>query len=576
MKDRKRVVNYHSRLAFFKHYAIGERQQWIFAIFLLALTVILWRAVHLQFVQQDFLRYQGDARHLRTATLTAHRGMLQDRHGEPLAISTPVSSVWLNPRQFIQARARWGELAELLGMSAQQLEALLKGRLQRQFIYLKRHIAPSIAEEIKTLKLSGVYLQREYRRYYPMGEVFAHALGFTDIDDKGIEGLELALNAYLTGVAGEKQVIQDKYGRIIADVRSVKMPQAGQDISLSFDQRLQYVAYRELKTAVLQHKAKAGAAVILDVQTGEVLAMVNQPAYNPNNRQQRDGGYYRNRVITDVFEPGSTLKPFTIAAALESGQYTANTLIDTNPGKLKLGQYTIHDSRNYGIINTKTIIQKSSNVGISKIALSLPKQQLSQFLQHSGLGEVTGSAFPGEVSGYIPDPATWQPTEQATLGFGYGMNVTLLQLTRAYAMFANEGVLPPIRFTPFDPSEEVNVKLPTPVMSHHTAQQLVEMLEAAVNTGGTGEKAQIAGFRVAGKTGTVRKTKQGKYTQDKYLALFAGFVPASRPRLAMAIMIDEPQGKRYYGGDVAAPVFSRVMSESLRLMNISPDKLTHQ
>ncbi len=547
-----------------------ERRQWMLGLFILIISLLLWRAVYLQVKKADFLQSQGNARYLRTLPIVAHRGMLMDRNGQLLAISTPVDSLWVNPVLFITARSRWAELTNLLGLKISYLETLLENRLQREFVYIKRHISPTVAQKVTTLKLPGVFLRREYRRYYPMKEVSAHVLGFTNIDDKGQEGLELALNNFLMGVSGAKRVIQNKNGQVIANVESIRIPHPGQNIRLSIDRRLQYLAYRELKAAVLHSKARAGSTIILDITSGEVLAMANQPAYNPNNRSELQGNLYRNRVVTDVFEPGSTIKPFTIVAALESGKYSPTTRVNTYPGRLRLGKYIVRDSRNYGTINVATIIKKSSNVGVSKIALSLPAKRLWQTLTQLGLGQISGSGFPGEVRGNLPHFSQWQSVQKASLSFGYGISVTVLQLARAYAALANGGILPPIHFIKVKEGEKGHFQR---IMQAKTARQVIKMLEAVVKKGGTGTLAQIRGFRVAGKTGTVRKHIAGEYSEREHLALFAGIVPASAPRLVMVVLIDMPQGKNYYGGKVAAPVFAKVMTRSLRLLNIPPDKI---
>ncbi|MCV6638548.1 penicillin-binding protein 2 [Candidatus Albibeggiatoa sp. nov. NOAA] len=544
-----------------------QRRQWMLFIFIVIIAILMWRAIDLQVMHKAFLQSEGEARHLRTVTLSAHRGMLLDRHDEPLAISTPVDSIWVNPKQLLQnSPHQIAQLAQQLGITLDDLTETLTGRMKRNFVYIKRHIAPQQAEKILALQLKGVFSQREYRRYYPAGETTAHVLGFTDIEDRGQEGLELALDAELTGIAGSKQVLQGKGGQIIADIRSVSLPRAGQDIQVTLDRRLQYIAHRELKTAVQQHNADSGSAIILNVKTGEVLAMVNQPAHNPNDWASRDGGLYRNRAVTDVFEAGSTIKPFTIALGLESGQYTPNTLVQTHPGRIEFGEYKVRDARNYGAINLATILKKSSNVGASKIALSLPKKSMWQLFSDLGFGALSESGFPGEVKGKLAHFRYWQPVEHATLSFGYSMNVTLLQLTRAYAALGNQGRLPSVHFVADDKPRQS-----TPIMKPQTATQVVKMLEAVVDGGGTGANARIAGFRVAGKTGTVRKPAQnGGYADNAYFSVFVGLVPANQPELAMAILIDNPSAGSYYGGDVAAPVFSAVMGQVLRLLNIAP------
>jgi cell division protein FtsI (penicillin-binding protein 3) len=548
------------------------RRQWVLGIFVLIIGVLLCRAVYLQLINANFLQSQGNARHLRTLSIAAHRGMLMDRNGEPLAISTPVASVWVNPAQFVTARQKWAMLTKLLDIKTSELEALLAKRMQREFVYIKRHISPSLASKVQALKLPGVFLRREYRRYYPAGEVSAHVLGFTNVDDHGQEGLELALNNFLMGMPGAKRVIQDKTGQVIALVESLRIPRPGQNIRLSIDRRLQYLAYRELKAAVLRSRARAGAAIILEVHTGEVLAMVNQPAYNPNNRRELQSERYRSRAVTDVFEPGSTIKPFTIAAALESGKYAPSSRVNTHPGFLQLGKYIVRDSRNYGVISLATVIKKSSNVGASKIALSLKPKRVWQTLMQVGLGRISGSGFPGEVAGHLPHFSEWHTARRASISFGYGVSVTLLQLARAYAALGNDGILPPVHFLPVN-DEKTGKGQGKRVMQAKTARQVLHMLKAVVKPGGTGSLAQISRFSVAGKTGTVRKVVAGKYSDNDYLALFAGIVPASAPRLVMVVLIDQPRADSYYGGKVAAPVFAKVMSGALRLLNIPPDNL---
>ncbi|MFK5969050.1 MAG: penicillin-binding protein 2 [Candidatus Marithrix sp.] len=550
-----------------------KRRQLLLIFFIIVISILLLRAVYLQTNRADFLQHQGSARHLRTIPIVAHRGMLMDRNGKPLAISTPVDSVWVNPAQFITVKDKWLELANLLSLQLSELENILSKRMQREFVYLKRHVEPKIATQITALKLPGVFLQSEYKRYYPTGEVSAHVVGFTNIDDYGQEGLELALNKFLLGTPGKKQIIQDKNGQLIAEPIDLTAPIMGQNIKLTIDIRLQYLVHRELKQAVVNSDARAGSAVILDINTGEVLAMVNQPTYNPNNRSNLQN--YRNRVVTDIFEPGSTLKPFTIASALNSGKYSPNTKINTNPGRLSLGKYTIRDSYNYGIIDVATVIKKSSNVGASKIALSLSAKRLWQILTKSGFGYISGSGFPGEVAGRLSHFSEWYKVQQASISFGYGIGVSLLQLARAYAMLGNDGILPPIKF--LEKTMENSAKSlgseSTQVVSAKISQQMLNILMQVVKPDGTGAKAQINGYKVAGKTGTVRKPVIGGYSENEYLALFVGIVPASNPRLVMAILIDEPRKNEYYGGKIAAPVFASVMAEALRLLNILPDNI---
>ena len=534
-------------------------------------AVMLWRAVDLHVFNKDFLQSQGNARYMRTMPVAAHRGVIMDRNGEPLAVSTPVDSVWINPAEFITARASWGKLVKVLSLNPEQLERLVLQKSKREFVYIKRHIRPSLAKEVSDLNLAGVYLQREYRRYYPAGEVATHVVGFTNVDDIGQEGIELAYNDWLQGKPGEKLVIKDRLGRTIKHVESIQSAQPGKDLTLSIDRRLQYLAYRELKRAVMKNRAKSGSAVILDTRTGEVLAMVNQPSYNPNNRSKLDSYRLRNRAVTDVFEPGSSIKPFTIAAALESGKFKANSIIDTSPGYYYIGKYMIKDDRNYGRINFTRILTKSSNVGASKVALALTAKDLSTIHERVGFGYVTGSGFPGEVGGILNVPTEQQVVEKATLSYGYGLSVTALQLVRAYAGIANDGVMPAVSFIRVNKSTQ-----DTRVFSVLHARQIRKMLESVITEDGTGFRAAVAGYQIAGKTGTVKKASGGGYSDDRYVAVFAGMAPASHPRLAMVVDINEPRGNVYYGGKIAAPVFSKVMSGALRLLDIAPDDISNK
>ena len=533
-------------------------------------AVMLWRAVDLHVMNKDFLQSQGNARYMRTLPVAAHRGVITDRYGAPLAVSTPVDSVWINPAEFITVRSSWGQLTKLLSLKIEDVERLVLQREKREFIYLKRHIRPELAEQVAALNVAGVYLQREYRRYYPAGEVAAHVLGFTDIDDVGQEGLELAYNDWLRGKSGRQMVIKDRLGRTIKHVESVRAAQPGKDLALSIDRRLQYLTYRELKRAVVQYKAKSGSAVILDIKTGEVLAMVNQPSYNPNNRRNLKSSHLRNRAVTDVFEPGSTIKPFTVAAALESGKFKPSSIVNTNPGFYSIGKYVVQDVKNYGLIDLSTILSKSSNIGASKLALAIPAQKLNDVHSRIGFGFTTGSGFPGEVGGIINMPTEKQLVERATLSYGYGLSVTPLQLARSYAAIANDGLMPPVSFI------RVNeVKNEIRVLPIKYAKQIRKMLEGVISAEGTGSRAAVAGYRISGKTGTVKKASAGGYSDDRYVAVFAGMAPASSPQLAMVVTINEPQGDVYYGGRVAAPVFSKVMSGALRLMDIAPDNITN-
>lgn len=544
------------------------RRYVLLALFALAFASLVWRAIDLQVFNQDFLQHQGDARHLRVVDVAAHRGMLQDRNGEPLAVSTPVDSVWANPQELGSARSYLPALAKILQLDVDHLQRLLAARSAREFVYLKRHVDPSVAAQIRQLDAPGVALQREYRRYYPDAEVVAQVLGTTDIDDGGQEGLELAYDDWLRGEPGAKRVVKDGKHAIIETVESIRAARPGRDLQLSLDRRIQYLAYRELKAAVQQHKARSGSAVVLDVTSGEILAMVNQPSFNPNNRSSLNASAMRNRAVTDVFEPGSTIKPFTIACALESGAYRPDTLIETGPGYYRVGVNTVRDIHNYGALDVTGVIRKSSNVGTSKIALSLDKQAFWSLFNRLGFGAVTASGFPGEVSGLLVNYRRWRPIEQATLSFGYGMSATPLQLAQAYAVLATDGIMRPVSFLKLAQAAHGER-----ILNPTTASQIRLMLEQAVSDEGTAPAAQVAGYRVGGKTGTVRKSIAGGYATDRYVSVFAGMAPLSRPRLVIVVMINEPGGKEYYGGKVAAPVFSKVMAGALRFLNIAPDAL---
>lgn len=524
------------------------------------------RATYLQVVASDYLQRQGDARYLRTVTDNAHRGMILDRNGSPLAISTPVQSVWADPPAFMRARQHWPALARVLGLQQRDLARQVRKYADREFMYLKRHVTPDVAARARALKIPGVYLQREYRRYYPTGAVSGHVIGFTDIDDRGQQGLELAYEAMLRSTPGKKRVLRDLYGNIIETVESVSLATPGKDLVVSLDRRIQYLVYRELGAAMEAYNARAATAIVMDTHTGEVLAMVNLPGFNPNNRSKLTSAAFRNRAVTDVFEPGSTLKPFTVAAALESGQLTPESLIDTAPGRIRVGTKFIRDLRNYGELSVAQVIEKSSNVGAAKIALSMSKEQIWGMLRRAGFGETTGSRLPGESAGLLNPPSQWVSIDQASVSFGYGISVTSLQLARAYAVLANDGVLVPITMLRRDaPVRGVKV------MTRRTAQQIRNMLELAVSRRGTGAAAQLLHYSVAGKTGTVHKLISGDYAKDRYVASFAGMAPASNPRLVMVVTVDEPDARRHFGGQTAAPVFSRVMAGALRLLNIAPD-----
>ena len=530
-----------------------------------AFAVLAARAFYLQGLHKDFLQQKGESRYGRVIEITAHRGTISDRNGEPLAISTPVESVWASPGDARLSAEQRGRLARLLKLSDKELQHKLSGE-GREFVYLKRHLPPDQAARIVSLDLPGVFLRREYRRYYPAGEVTAHVLGFTSVDDKGQEGIELAYQEWLAGRPGSRRVIKDRLGRIVEDVESIAAPQQGKPLQLSIDSRIQYLAYRELKDAVAEHGARAGSAVALDARTGEVLALANWPSYNPNNRDTFNLERGRNRAVVDLFEPGSTLKPFTAAAALERGAVSAQSLIDTTPGYMKVGNRTIRDVHPEGLLTIAEVIQKSSNVGSAKLALAMPPQHLWNLLSAAGFGTTPRSGFPGEVAGRLRAYEHWKPIEQATMSYGHGISVSLLQLARAYTVFANDGAMPPLSFV-----RRESAVAAQPVLSRRTARTMCEMLEAVTHPGGTALRAQVTGYRVAGKTGTAHKPVAGSYARDRYISSFVGFAPASQPRVVIAVMLDEPSGKHYYGGEVAAPVFSRIMAGALRVLEVAPD-----
>ena len=527
----------------------------LLVVFIMAGSILEGRVLYLQILEKDFLAAQGDDRHVRTVQISAHRGPITDRYGETLAVSTPVDSIWAAPQELKPALERLDELAEVLELDADWLARRITSNLDREFVYLRRHMRPDHAARALQLGLPGIRTLREYHRYYPTGEVAGHLIGFTDIDDRGQEGLELAYDHWLSGDTGAKRVLQDRLGRVIEDIDLISAAQPGRTLKTSIDLRIQYLAYRELKRAVVDSKALSGSVVVLDATNGEVLAMVNQPAYNPNDRAQLDVARYRNRAVTDIFEPGSSFKPFVMAAALESGRYEPRSIIDTSPGILRVGgKILTRDNDNLGKIDLATILAKSSNVGAV----------LSSF----GIGRLTNSGFPGESAGVLNDPRHWQPVGQATLAYGYGLSVTALQLAQAYGVIAADGMRWPISMLAQD--------LPMAgerVVSVDTAHALRAMLETVVSPVGTGQLASIANFRVAGKTGTAKKFGVGGYSDGRYFAVFAGLAPVSAPRLVAVVVIDEPQGEDYSGGEIAAPVFARILSGAMRLLAIPPDAL---
>ncbi len=542
----------------------------VLALLLILASVIAGRIFYLNVHEVEFLQHQGDVRSIRDVPIPAHRGMILDRNGEPLAVSAPVQSLWMNPKDFDASAANLRALAKTTGLSVQRIKSLLKSNSDKQFVYLRRQMTPQDADAVLSLKLPGVYADKEYKRYYPAAEVATHLVGFTNVDGLGQEGIELAYNEWLNGELGKKRVLKDRLGRTVKDIQALAPAKPGKDLQLSIDLRLQYLAYRELKAAVQQHRAKSGSAVVIDVKTGEVLAMVNQPSYNPNDRSDLNVAHLRNIATTDVFEPGSTMKPLTVAAALSSGKYRPETEVDTNPGYLRIKGQTIRDHRNYGVLDITHIITKSSNVGVSKLALSLDGDSVRDLFFNSGLGQPTGTGFPGERSGSLPYYSKRQVVERATMSYGYGLSVTPLQLAQAYASLAAGGVKRPLSLLRYEAGEKAEELR---IMPKKVALQVLEMMETVTQSGGTGRRAQVPSYRVAGKTGTIHKIGKGGYRDDAYVALFAGVAPLDNPRFATVVVVDEPQGEEYYGGEVAAPVFSRIMAGSLRLMNVAPDIL---
>ena len=527
--------------------------------------ILFGRALFLQGWQNDFLRQKGESRYSRVIEISATRGMILDRNKEPLAISTPVESVAASPADVEAGPEQLRTLASLLGVPLPDLIKRL-GETDREFVYLKRQLPPEEARRIVELRIPGIFLQREYRRYYPAGDVTAHIIGFTGLDENGQEALELAFNEHLAGRAGSRRVIRDRRGHIVEDVESIRQPEQGKNLQLSIDSKIQYLASRELKKTVAEHRAKAGGIVVLDVTTGEVLAIANSPTYNPNNRGKLEPRRTRNRAVTDLFEPGSTLKPFTAAAALEAGAMRADTRIQTAPGQMKIGNRVIRDAHPHGILTVAEVIQKSSNIGAAKMALALPSETLWRLFNSVGFGMLPHSGFPGEVSGRLRAYTSWRPIEQATMSYGHGISVSLLQLARSYLVFATAGEMKPVTLLYQDAPVVGNQ-----VLSAGTARAVRQMLELAVQPGGTAPLAQIPGYRVAGKTGTAHKLEGRNYAADKYISSFVGMAPASAPRLIVAVMIDEPSTGEYYGGTVAAPLFAQVMAGALRMMAVAPD-----
>ena len=529
-------------------------------------VALVGRAAYVQLVNADFYQRQGEARFVREIPIPTSRGMITDRNGEPVAVSTPVESVWANPQELLRHPDRLPELARALDVPLDQLTSRLSQRSDKEFVYLKRRINPDQARAILAYGVPGVFTQREFRRFYPQGEAMAHVLGFTNIDDRGQEGLELAFDEWLRGKPGAKRVIRDRHGRIVENIDLVRAAEPGKDLTLSIDRRIQFLAYRELRNALTAHKASSGSAVVLDVATGEVLAMVNLPSYNPNAPAAGTPDTRRNRAVTDLVEPGSTMKPLTVAAALTAGTATPSSRFDTNPGYMALGRFTIRDHHNYGVLDLTGIITKSSNLGSVKLSEPLPNQYFYDFVRGFGYGSAPQSGFPGEAAGVLMPPSRWNGLTKATMSYGYGLSATALQVAQAYAALGNHGRL----ITPTFVKGQINDA--RQVVAPEIADQVVRMMQTVTEPGGTATQAAILGYHVAGKTGTARQAAAGGYSR-RYTTLFAGLVPASNPRFATVVVINDPQGGAYYAGLVAAPVFRSVMEDALRLMDVPPDDI---
>lgn len=550
------------------HFDLHSRMTLLAVVLGGMVLVLLGRALYLQVIDRAFYQKQGDARFLRDIPIATSRGMITDRNGEPLAISTPVESVWGNPKELLKSPQRLPELAVALGVPQDELINRLSARAGKEFIYLKRRINPDEAAHILSLDIAGVASQREYRRFYPQGEALAHVLGFTNIDDRGQEGLELAFDEWLSGKPGVKRVIRDNKGRIVENVDLVRAAQPGHDLALSIDRRIQYLTHRELRNAINETGASSGSAVVLDVTTGEVLAMANFPTFNPNAIGGSPRDAHRNRAVTDLLEPGSTMKPLTVAAGLEAGVITPATLFDTSPGWIPNGKYRTTDTHNWGVLDTTGIIRKSSNVGASMVAKRLTDTQFNDFLRRFGYGQRTGSGFPGEAAGLFPTPDRWSGTSKQTMSYGYGLNATPLQIATAYAALGNGGLLHQPSFV----KDQHNP--PKRVLDSKIADEVLHMMQTVTEPGGTATQAAILGYHVAGKTGTSRKASAGGYSR-RYIGYFAGLVPVDHPRFAMVVAVNDPDPSRkgYYGGVVAGPVFRNTMEGALRLMNVVPDDL---
>ncbi|WP_442969212.1 peptidoglycan D,D-transpeptidase FtsI family protein [Pseudomonas sp. Q1-7] len=554
----------------------GALYPWRFRVVLGLLAIMVgaisWRIVDLHVIDHDFLKAHGDARSVRHIPIPAHRGLITDRNGEPLAVSTPVSTLWTNPKDLMALRDEWPRIAQAVGQDPKAFAQRIEQNANREFMYLVRGLTPEQGQAILAKKLPGVYGIEEFRRFYPAGEVTAHVVGFTDVDDRGREGVELSFDEWLAGVPGKRQVLKDRRGRLIKDVQVARNAKPGKTLALSIDLRLQYLAHRELRNALVENGAKAGSLVIVDVKTGEVLAMANQPTYNPNNRRNLQPAAMRNRAMIDVFEPGSTVKPISMSAALQTGRWKPEDKVEVYPGSLQIGRYTIKDvSRTAGpVLDLTGILINSSNVGMSKIAFDIGGETIYDTMRKLGLGQDTGLGFPGERVGNLPNHREWRKAETATLSYGYGLSTTAIQLVHAYATLANNGQAVPLSMTRVDSAPDGVQAIPEDV-----AKTMQVMLQQVVEAPRGVFRAQVPGYHVSGKSGTARKASVGTkgYTQNAYRSLFAGFGPSTNPRIAMVVVIDEPSKAGYFGGLVSAPVFGKVMAGALRLMNVAPDNL---
>lgn len=546
------------------------RRKVLLGFMLLAMSGLAGRAVYLQILNKAFLQDKADMQHVGVMSVSAYRGQIKDRNGEALAISTPVQSIWVNPRQLNgDEQDKLADMAKLLGFTERELKTLLKKEkdANKRFVYLRRQINPDIAEKVKDLEITGVYFEREFKRFYPAGAVSGHLLGFNNIDDIGQEGLEHGYEHILRGVTGKKQVIKDGKGQVIKDVESIMPSVPGQDLVLTIDERIQYLAFRELQTAVMQYKAHSASLVVLDAKNGDVLAAVSQPAFNPNNRKELSGNRYRNRAMVDTFEPGSTVKPFVVAAALDGGYISPNMMIETH-GVYHVGRNVVKDIHNYGTMDLTQALKKSSNIAMTQIAMTMPSEYFWGVYNRLGFGNSAGVGFPGEASGALLDFERWRDFDQATLSFGYGVSTSILQLAKAYTALADDGIVHSVALLKRD--EDTDAQR---VFKPETARRVREMLEQVVTKEGTAYQARVEGYRVAGKTGTVKKATAGGYAENRYLSVFVGMAPASNPRFVIAVVVDEPTTGEYYGGLVAAPAFSKVMAGTLKTYGVEPDGL---